>query len=235
MDINATHLNLNNKTVISSRTGADGDNSPIHAKKNNQEAYSVSLSREGAEKSKNVPNNNLNKDSEAYRDYVFRMDEILGKLAEGESVSKKDQQWFDSEVQNFASGSYDNIESFGFERADLLNKYIQDREAKEREYNRLTEQLEADKAIHDGRLYSHLKKEHDLDDKEELVKVLTESLEEKENFQTKKDERERKVDESYYKEGFVSRYIEKEMEKVEESLGRDLKNQIKLGQRDEKY
>ncbi|SFN87289.1 hypothetical protein SAMN04487831_104174 [Pseudobutyrivibrio sp. UC1225] len=227
MDVKASNLNLTNQTVIPSRKdGVSNNGVSALGEEKRQEACSVSFSKEGTEKSKAI---SFNKDSDAYREYVSRMDEILGKIANGQTVSNKDQQWFDSEVENYVSGHYEGLSEFEFERADVLSKYIEDRKANEREYKRLTEQLEADKALHDGRLFSHLKKEHDLQDEEDLVKTLTESLEEeKENFNTDKDNRERKADEAYFKEGFVDRYVEKEVQRMEDSIGRDLKKQVKL-------
>ena len=58
--------------------------------------------------------------------------------------------------------------------------------------------MDADKELYDGRLYKHLKKEHDLQDKEV----------------------------------FVDRYIEKEVQRMEDSIGRDLKKQVKLNNED---
>jgi hypothetical protein len=234
MDVKASNLNLTNKTVIPSRKdGVSNNGVPVLGEEKKLEACSVSFSKEGTEKSKANSNISFNRDSDAYREYVSRMDEILGKIANGQTVSNKDQQWFDSEVENYVSGQYEGLGGFEFERADVLGKYIEDRKAKEREYNRLTEQLDADKELHDGRLYKHLKKEHDLQDEEELVKTLTESLEEeKEDFNTNKDNREGEADEAYFKEGFVDRYVEKEVQKMEDSIGRDLKKQVKFSNED---
>ena len=39
--------------------------------------------------------------------------------------------------------------------------------------------------------------------------------------------------EVYFKEGFIDRYVEKEVQKMEESIGRDLKKSIKIGNGDE--
>lgn len=231
MDVKASNLNLTNKTVIPSRKdGVSNNGVPVLGEEKKLEACSVSFSKEGTEKSKAI---SFNKDSEAYREYVSRMDEILGKIANGQTVSNKDQQWFDSEVESYVSGHYDGVGEFEFERADVLSKCIEERKAKDREYNRLTEQLNADKELHDGRLYKHLKKEHDLQDEEDLVKTLTESLEEeKEDFNTNKDNREGEADEAYFKEGFVDRYVEKEVQKMEDSIGRDLKKQVKFSNED---
>ncbi len=229
MDVKASSLNLTNKTVIPAGNDVNLNNDKtVLEKEKKQDAYSVSFSQEGLEKSKVSSNNGIDKDSEAYKEYVSRMDGILGRLADGQSISNKDQQWLDSEVDNLLSGRYDGFGGFEFERADVLSNYIEEKKEKEREYDRLAEQLAADQALHDGRLFSHLKKEHDLQDKEDLVKTLTESLEEeKEDFSTEKDRQESGSDEAYYEAGFVGRYLEKEVQKVEDSVGRDLKKTIK--------
>ncbi len=234
MDVKASNLNLTNQTVIPSiKDGVSNNGVTALGEEKRQEACSVSFSKEGTEKSKANSNISFNRDSEAYREYVSRMDEILNKISSGQTVSNKDQQWFDSEVESYVSGHYDGVDKFEFKRADVLSKYIEERKAKDREYNRLTEQLNADKELHDGRLYKHLKKEHDLQDEEELVKTLTESLEEeKEDFNTNKDNREGEADEAYFKEGFVDRYVEKEVQKMEDSIGRDLKKQVKFSNED---
>ncbi|QFJ55360.1 hypothetical protein [Pseudobutyrivibrio xylanivorans] len=233
MDVKASSLNLTNKTVIPAKNADVSNNGKAVLGEKKIDACSVSFSREGTEKFKANSNTMPNKNSESYSEYVTRMDDILTKMAEGQALSSKEQQWLDSEVQNYASGQYDSFGGFDFKNSDILNKYLEDREAKEREYKRLTEELEADKALHDGSLFSHLKKEHDLQAKEDLIKALTESLHEEENFDTETDKQDSEADEVYFKDGFIDRYVEKEVQKMEESIGRDLKKSIKIGNGDE--
>lgn len=77
----------------------------------------------------------LSHESEAYTDYINKMDSILNKLGNEEEISKNEKQWLDSEIESFISGQNKFFSSFSFKRQDILNDLIDEKRYKDKSMN----------------------------------------------------------------------------------------------------
>ena len=206
MKINSNSFNnvssINQKGKIISK--ASEDSSKVNAKSDQEEDCSVSISQE----------------SESYREYVSRMDDLLNKIGNGEAVSEKDRNWLEGEVQSMLSGHYDNLGSFSFQRADVLEDLKKDVAEKNKKFNEMLQQNAADSMKTDFS-FIQTTKELELKEKEELIEKFSKSMEDEDNV-NKKDEKNHMYDEQYFTDTFVEKYIDKEFDKLEKDIDKDI-------------
>ena len=162
----------------------------------------------------------FSEESESYREYDTRMDDLLNRIGNNEAVSEKDKQWLEGEVQSMLSGHYDNLGSFSFQRADVLEVLKKDVAEKNKKFNEMLQQNVADSMKTDFS-FIQTTKELELKEKEELIEKFSKSMEDEDKV-IKKDENNHMYDEQYFTDTFVEKYIDKEFDKLEKDIDKDI-------------
>ncbi|MDC7279521.1 hypothetical protein NXH64_08400 [Butyrivibrio fibrisolvens] len=170
---------------------------------------SVSISNEGQkrlEMNQNVPSvenqsdsslenfNTEEKKKDAYTEYMERMNDVLGKIGKGETVSQKDREWLDGELNSIVSGHYNNLVNMKFERQDVLEALSENMAQRRRMMFDMLKEIEANDNVFQQN-FAFLQDEFEIKDKEELVEKLTEALELEEEEEAQAEESEEEVSE----------------------------------------
>lgn len=115
--------------------------------------------------------------SSAYVEYTERMNKVLGKIERHETVSQKDKEWIDGELQSIISGHYKSLRNIKLAREDVLNCLKENMEQRLRILNDMLEKVDAnaDVEIND---FAFFQDEFEIKDRKELIEALTKSLEE---------------------------------------------------------
>ena len=135
-----------------------------------------------------------NTEDDALSEYQKRMDAILNKIASGETVSSKDREWLDGELQSIMSGHYKGLVDLKLERKDVLNELADNVLQRKRLFNDMLKQTDETggiKAIVD---FDFLQDEFDIKSKEELIEQLTKALEDDDDDQEVDPEEDEKSD-----------------------------------------
>ena len=140
----------------------------------------------------------FNPPDDALSEYQKRMDTVLNKIANGETLSSKDREWLDGELHSIISGHYKGLVDLKLERKDVLIDLADNVLQRQRLFNDMLKQTDETggiKAIVD---FDFLQDEFDIKSKEELIEQLTKALEDDDDDQEVDPEEEEKndVDES---------------------------------------
>ncbi len=165
--------------------------------------------------------------SEAYTEYINKMDSILTKLRNNEEISQKDREWLDGEVQSMLSGQYDNLPAFSFKRQNVLEGLINERQTEEKRMQDLLDQLEKEKNTIKKNNSKLLETEQALNTEAELLEKFTDSMDNKDKSYIYKKNVDDTKKEEYYTDSFIEGYIDKEFERAKNDFNREMSYEIK--------
>ncbi|SEB05816.1 hypothetical protein SAMN02910384_03249 [Pseudobutyrivibrio sp. ACV-2] len=182
--------------------------------------------------SKNIRNNTncqvfLSHESEAYTDYVNKMDSILDKLGNAEEISQNEKQWLNSEIESIISGQYGAFSSFSFKRQDILNNLVEDKKHEDKRMNDLLEQLKKDKQAISPNNSIDLETELSLKNEAKLIEKFTEAMEDEEDLTKEHICDELIPTDEFFTDRFRETYIDKELKKAKDDLSQEMIHKIK--------
>ncbi len=164
----------------------------------------------------------LSQTSEAYTDYVSKVDRILEKIGNGQAVSDRDRQWLESEVQNMLSGQNDIMANSHFKNQDVLDGIKEDLAEKNKRFNDMMSELKDDEVSITGNSAQAVK-EFNIKSQEELIDKFRKNIEETDEDAPKNTSIANETyKEEFFTDGFIEKYIDREFKKIEDDISKDI-------------
>lgn len=152
----------------------------------------------------------LSHESEAYTDYINKMDSILNKLGNEEEISKNEKRWLDSEIESFISGHNKFFSSSNFVRQDILKDLIEEKKSEDKRMNELLEQLQKERQAFSPNGTIDIEKELSLKNEAKLIEKFTDAMDNKEDLAKEHLSDITMVKDEFFTENFLETYIDKE-------------------------